>query len=86
MKHTASKKFWDCFYALPNRVQPVARANFELLKQNPSHRSLQFKPVRNGDFYSVRVTLGYRALGIPVSGGVHWFWIGNHSAYDKLIS
>jgi hypothetical protein len=29
--------------------------------------------------------LFYRALGLPVDGGVHWFWIGTHSEYDQLI-
>jgi hypothetical protein len=33
----------------------------------------------------VRVGLYYRALEIPVTGGVHWFWIGTHAEYDKLV-
>jgi hypothetical protein len=36
--------------------------------------------------YSVRVGLHYRALGLPVNGGVHWFWIGSHAEYDKLVA
>jgi hypothetical protein len=35
--------------------------------------------------YSVRVGLHYRALGIPVTEGVHWFWIGSHAEYEKLV-
>ncbi len=52
----------------------------------PHHPSLQFKPIKNGAFRSVRVSLGYRALGVPVDQGVQWFWIGNHDVYDKLLS
>ena len=85
MKHTASKRFWQCFDALPPEIQGVARRNYALLRSDPSHRSLQFKTVGNGKFHSVRVGLYYRALGLPVSDGVHWFWIGTHAEYDKLV-
>jgi hypothetical protein len=86
LKHFASAKFWQRFDALPQDIQTVARSHFELLKQNPSHPSLQFKPVKNGAFRSVRVNLGYRALGVPVDEGVQWFWIGSHADYDKLLA
>lgn len=85
MKHFASSKFWQYYDALPANIQKLARDNYELLKQNPSHPSLHFKPVKNGAFRSVRVSSGYRALGIPVDQGVQWFWIGSHADYDKLL-
>lgn len=85
MKHFASSKFWQHFYALPVDIQQQARASYRLLKQNPQHPSLQFKPVKNGAFRSVRVSLGYRALGVSVPEGVQWFWIGSHANYDKLL-
>ncbi len=85
MKHTASKRFWQCLEALPADIQALAHRNYALLKTDPTHRSLQFKTVGNGRFHSVRVGLYYRALGLPVSGGVHWFWIGTHGEYDKLV-
>jgi hypothetical protein len=71
---------------LPVNIQRQARENYELLKRDPHHPSLQFKPVKNGAFRSVRVSLGYRALGVPVDQGVQWVWIGNHDVYDKLLS
>jgi hypothetical protein len=85
LKHTASKRFWQCLEALPADVQALAHRSYALLKADQSHRSLQFKTVSNGRFYSVRVGLYYRALGVPVAGGVHWFWIGTHGEYDKLV-
>ena len=63
----------------------MAHRNFAQLKADPSHPSLQFKPVGHGRFHSVHVGLYYRALGLPVAGGVHWFWIGTHGEYDKLV-
>jgi hypothetical protein len=85
LKHTASKRFWQCFKALPPEIQSLARKNYALLRADPSHRSLQFKTVGNGKFHSVRIGLYYRALGVPVPEGVHWFWIGTHGDYDKLV-
>jgi hypothetical protein len=42
-------------------VQALADKNFQLLKANPRHSSLQLKKV-SSDIYSVRVGLDYRAL------------------------
>ena len=85
MRHSASARFWQCFDALPAEVQALARKNDALLKADLSHPSLHFKAVGNGRFRSVRIGLYHRALGLPVHGGVHWFWIGTHSDYDKLV-
>ncbi len=84
MKHTASRRFWKCFDALAPEVQAVARKNFELLKRDPAHPSLQFKLL--GKMHSVRAGLHHRALGLPKPGGVHWFWIGSHSDYDNIAT
>ena len=70
---------------LPKDIQELAHRNYALLKENPSHPSLQFKGVCSGRFRSVRVGLHYRAFGIPVPEGVQWFWIGGHGEYDQLI-
>jgi hypothetical protein len=35
--------------------------------------------------WSVRVGRGYRALGIEGVDGFHWFWIGSHADYDRLV-
>jgi hypothetical protein len=83
LKHFASPKFWRCYRSLPKSVQKLADKNFELLKRNPNHPSLQFKKI--GQYRSVRVGLSYRALAIEATDGVLWFWIGSHSEYDKMI-
>ena len=85
MKHTASKRFWQCLEALPADIQALAHRNYAQLKADSSHPSLHFMAVGNGRFYSVRVGLYYRALAVPVTGGAHWFWIGTPGEYDKLV-
>ena len=62
----------------------MAKGNFELLKSNPRHPSLHFKKV--GRYWSVRVGLSYRALGLEVEDGILWGWIGSHTEYNKVIS
>ena len=84
MKHTASPEFWSCYRDLPEAVQALADKNFALLKTDPQHPSLHFKSI--GRFRSVRVGLHYRALAVEVPDGLLWFWIGNHSDYDRLLS
>jgi len=68
---------------MPAEIQAAADKNFALLKENPHHPSLHFKKI--GALWSARVGDHYRALGHDVEGGVHWFWIGSHADYDKLI-
>jgi hypothetical protein len=82
LNHHTSPEFWDAFQRLPAEVQTLARSNFELLKRNDRHPSLHFKKV--GGRWSVRVGLGYRAIGADVADGVLWVWIGTHAQYDKL--
>ena len=36
-------------------------------------------------FWSVRIGISYRGLGVGVQAGVLWFWIGSHADYDKLV-
>ena len=72
------------YEALPSDVRNLADKNFQLLKSDPRHPSLHFK--RIGEFWSVRIGLHYRALGMPVDDGIYWFWIGTHADYDKIVA
>jgi hypothetical protein len=58
--------------------------NYELLKENPRHPSLQLKRIE--ELWSVRVGKHYRAIGIDAPGGIQWIWIGSHNEYDKFIA
>ena len=83
MSHRASKRFWRNFAELTPDIQQLARDNYELLKSNPKHPSLHFKRV--GKYWSARVGLNYRAVGIDAPEGILWFWIGTHEEYDRLF-
>jgi hypothetical protein len=79
-------EFRECFRRLPKRIQSTARKNYALWKQDSSHPSLEFKRVHpRRPIYSVRVGIGWRALGLREGDTIVWFWIGSHNAYDKLI-
>jgi hypothetical protein len=64
-------------------VRELADRAFALLKRNPRHPSLHFKKV--GRFWSARVGLHYRVIGVEAPDGVLWFWIGTHSENDTLV-
>ena len=83
MKHFASARFWCRHRALPKPVQELATKNLQLLKSDQTHPSLHFKKV--GKYFSIRIGLSYRALSVEIPEGLLWFWIGNHSEYDRLI-
>ncbi len=85
MKHTASKHFWQSLEALQEDVRALADKAYAQLRADTSHPSLHFKKVGQGRFQSIRIGLYYRALGLHVDGGIHWFWIGTHGEYDKIV-
>jgi hypothetical protein len=83
LKSYAAPEFWHAYTSLPHWVRDLADANLALLKNNPRHPSLQLKRV--GKYWSARVGIRYRALGVQAEDGILWIWIGHHSDYDKLI-
>ena len=86
MKSRLTKDFRKQFARLPPTVKKQARTAYQRWKDNPYHKSLQFKQVSpRQPIYSVRVSLGWRALGLVESDVIYWFWIGPHKAYDQLL-
>ena len=88
MKSYRSRRFRELFRLLPKEVQQQAYAAYRQFQRDPFHHSLQFKRVSHREpLYSVRVGLGYRALGLrDEEDDVVWIWIGPHAEYDKLLS
>ena len=81
-----TRAFRAALAALPKEVQTQARRTYALFRSDPNHPSLRFKKVDQQDnVYSVRIGLGYRALGVLDGSIVGWFWIGSHADYDRLI-
>jgi hypothetical protein len=83
LKHLASRRFWAEYDRLPVHVRNLADKSFELLKADPKHPSLHFKKI--GVLWSVRVGAHHRALGVEVSDGILWLWIGSHASYDQKL-
>lgn len=72
---------------LPKQVQDQAKEAYLFFKNDPYHPSMHFKRVHSRKpVYSVRINIGYRAVGIFKNTEIVWFWIGSHSEYDKLLN
>ncbi len=83
MRHFTTPEFWAHHANLPEAIKKAADKSYRLLESNPKHRSLNFKCV--GRYWSVRASIGYRALAVKDGDDFIWFWIGHHSEYDRLI-
>jgi len=83
LKHFAEPEFWAAYDLLSPAVRALADRNFRLLKADPRHPSLHFK--RAGRYWTVRIGLHNRAVGIADGDDIIWFWIGTHSVYDGLL-
>jgi hypothetical protein len=84
VKHFTTPRFWNAYNNLPPAIKETADKDFRLLKENHSHPSLHFKKV--GSYWSVRIGRNYRALAIEHEENLIWFWIGNHTDYERLIN
>ena len=86
MTSSVTKAFRELLLQLPRATQEQAARTYALWRTEPYHNSLQFKRVsQRQPIYSVRVGLGYRALGLREGDHVYWFWIGPHAEYDELL-
>ncbi len=79
--------FRSLFGQIPPSVQEQARRSYKMWKQNPFHPSLQFKRIHATEpLWSVRVGIGWRALGLRENETIYWFWIGSHADYDRITN
>lgn len=86
MNSRGTPRFWTAYRELPEPAREAARKAYRLFQENPNHPSLQFKKIHaRQPIYSVRITLGYRALALVENDDVTWFWIGSHADYDRLL-
>jgi len=86
MTSSVTGEFRQRLARLPAAVQDKADRAYALWRLDPYHNSLQFKRVsQRQPMYSVRVGLGYRALGLREDEHLYWFWIGPHAEYDELL-
>ena len=81
-----NRRFWDALADLPDGVKQEAKAACRLFRNNPAHPSLRFKKLEGEDhIYSVRIGVGYRALGAIKGNRMVWFRIGSHADYDRKV-
>ena len=76
-------EFWDLYRGLPAEARVLARKNYQIWRKFPFHPSLHFKKIGGGK-WSVRLGIGYRAVGRFQNGVFVWDWIGNHADYDRI--
>jgi hypothetical protein len=85
VKSRVTDDFRTHFAKLPDAVKNQARKAYRLWQANPAHPGLHFKKIHNREpIYSVRVSLGWRALGLLDGDTMYWYWIGSHAEYDRL--
>jgi len=87
MKSATLPSFWTAYMPLCEDIKQSAKKAYRLWAQNPFHPSLHFKCINQEEsVWSVRVTLGYRAVGVLEGDTVTWFWIGGHDDYERFFS
>jgi hypothetical protein len=87
MKSATLPSFRAAYRSLDESVKRATRKAYRLWMENPFHPSLHFKCINTEeDVWAVRVTLGFRAVGILESDTVTWLWIGSHDEYERFFS
>lgn len=87
MKSSVTKEFRKRLDQLPVTVQAQVARAYARWRSQPYHPGLQFKRIsQRQPIYSVRISLGYRALGLREADHIYWFWIGSHAEYGELLA
>jgi hypothetical protein len=86
MKSRTLPVFWKLYRQLPASVRKEARAAYQQFTDNPRHPGLHFHRLFNdARYWSVRVTRGFRAVGIVDGDVITWIWIGDHDEFDRMF-
>ena len=73
MNSQITEDFIERFARLPDSIKAQARKAYRLWRDNPSHPSLHFKKIHGHEnLYAVRVSLGWRALGLLDGDTITW--------------
>lgn len=87
MNSATLPSFWTAYRSLDEDTKRSARKAYWLWAENPFHPSLHFKCINQEEaIWAVRITRGYRAVGILQGDTVTWFWVGNHDDYERFFS
>jgi hypothetical protein len=87
MKSSTLPSFWSAYDALDEQTKRKAKNAFRQWEKNPFHPSFHFKCInRKENIWSVRISQGFRALGVFEGDTVTWFWAGSHDNYERFIS
>ena len=79
--------FWRAYERLAPSVKARARLAYQLFADTPDHPSLHFKKLQGGgEFWAVRISEQYRAVGVRSGDRIEWIWIGTHNEFDHLFS
>jgi hypothetical protein len=74
------------FGGLPKDIQKGAFKAYKIWRKDLHHPGLQFKQVHETrPIFSVRIALGWRAVGIKQNDAMIWYWVGSHDDYDGLL-
>ena len=86
MNSATLESFWNEYRKLDRNIKVQVKKSYRLWAENPFHSSLHFKCINQAErIWAVRVSLGYRALGVLDGDTVTWFWIGSHDKYEKFF-
>lgn len=84
MSSRGTAQFWVLYRHLPLAIRLAARRAYQRFRENPAHPSLRLERLRNDPrFWSVRVTLDYRAVAFRGEDAWIWTWIGDHQEFDR---
>ena len=79
----ALPEFWKCYEQLPEAIQRLADKKYSLFQENPFHPALGLQ--KKGNVWTVDIGRSYRAIAVREEDDFHWFWIGPHEAYNKIL-
>ena len=78
--------YWALFNKLPEAIQAQARESYARFAENPDHPGLNFKKLKSTpDWWSVRVSQQYRAVGARDGETIYWLWVVTYQEFHNMF-
>lgn len=82
-KRAASASYLPNYPRISSARRKVRIVSSYVIRRTPA--CVSSKVIPDPPVYSVRVGIGYRALGVKDGDTITWFWIGSHADYDQIL-
>lgn len=80
-------EFWRRYWKLTPEIRKTARKQFKKLEADPQDREVNLRRKKGKrNVWSADIDFSHRVLGLKQGDTIHWFFIGDHTEYERMLA